>query len=150
MATLDANSGRSLDSLARVTFGGGVAGVAQPFSPNPVTGDIQGSKLVYKVGRTTGYTEGIVTGILGTSTLEYAPNKKAHFIGQILVDATPDNVGPFSDRGDSGSAVLNMSNEVVGLLFAGSRTRTLVNRIEDVLDQLRSSSGDPSLAVATL
>ena len=150
MATLDTNSGRSLANLGRLTFGGGVAGVANPFQPDPVTGDIQGSELVYKVGRTTGYTEGIVTGILGVATIPYAPNKKAYFTGQILVDATPDNVGPFSDRGDSGSAVLNMRNEIVGLLFAGTPNRTLVNPIEDVLDQLRQKSGDASLAVATL
>lgn len=150
MAALDNGSGRSLGSLGRVIYGGGLAGVANPIVPDPVTGDIQGSQLVYKVGRTTGYTEGMVTGILGTARLDYAPKKKAYFVDQILVDATLDNVGPFSAPGDSGSAVLNMSNEVVGLLFAGSSNQTLVNPIEHVLDQLRSSSNDPSLDVATL
>ncbi len=148
MATLDANSGRSLANLSRLTYGGGITGMANPFQPDPVTGDIQGHELVYKVGRTTGYTEGIVTGILGTATIPYGTNQKAYFQNLILVDATPDNVGPFSDRGDSGSAVLNMDNEVVGLLFAGTPNRTLVNPIDLVVDQLRQESGDASLAIA--
>ena len=90
-----------------------------------------------------------MVGVLGTATIKYAKGKVAYFTQQILVDATPDNVGPFSDSGDSGSAVLNMRNEVMGLLFAGSPNRTLVNPIDEVMSKLRSDSSKPNLEIVT-
>ena len=41
-----------------------------------------------------------------------------------------------SDSGDSGSLILDMQKKAVGLLFAGSDTVTIANRIEVVLDVL--------------
>ena len=62
-------------------------------------------------------------------------------MNQIAIEATADNVGPFSDSGDSGSGVLNDRHELVGLLFAGSPGRTLVNSIADVINELRNATG---------
>jgi V8-like Glu-specific endopeptidase len=41
-----------------------------------------------------------------------------------------------SQGGDSGSAVLDEKNQLVGLLFAGSDTTTIINRIENVFSAL--------------
>jgi non-ribosomal peptide synthetase component F len=45
--------------------------------------------------------------------------------------------GAMSQGGDSGSTVLDMSKRVVGLLFAGSNTTTIMNPIQFVLDALQ-------------
>jgi len=44
--------------------------------------------------------------------------------------------GAMSQGGDSGSAVLNNTDNLVGLLFAGSDTTTIINRIENVFSAL--------------
>jgi hypothetical protein len=42
-----------------------------------------------------------------------------------------------SQGGDSGSAVLDAERRVVGLLFAGSESTTVLNPIQFVLDALQ-------------
>ncbi len=69
------------------------------------------------------------------------PSGSAFFAGQLVIEATADNGGSFSDRGDSGSAILNDQHELVGLLFAGSERQTLANPIADVLKELEEASG---------
>ncbi|CAM2009938.1 hypothetical protein [Acanthopleuribacter pedis] len=142
------DSGRNKTELARLSFGGSILGEAAPLAEGPNPEQITGSTNVYKVGRTTGYTEGIVTAIAATAKINY-PTGKVHFTDQIVITPTLDNVGPFSDRGDSGSGVLNEHHELVGLLFAGSPKNTLVNPIHHVMDQLRTVSNIPSLRVIT-
>ena len=44
--------------------------------------------------------------------------------------------GAMSQGGDSGSAVLDDNNRLTGLLFAGSDTTTIINRIENVFSAL--------------
>jgi hypothetical protein len=44
--------------------------------------------------------------------------------------------GAMSQGGDSGSAVLDNDNRLVGLLFAGSDTTTIMNRIQNVFSEL--------------
>lgn len=142
---------RTLDDLDRLTYGGIVRGVAAPYTVD-ANGAIQGSTRVYKVGRTTGYTEGNVTGLAGVSTISYdddSNDKDAHFVDQLIIEATDDNVGPFSDNGDSGSGVENDRHELVGLLFAGNDFHTIVNPIADVLSELRNVIGIPSLRIIT-
>lgn len=142
------NSNRILNDLDRLCFAGGILGIAAPYELDPATGALQGSARVYKVGRTTGFTEGQVTYILGITTISY-PGGVAYFNNQLVVQATADNVGPFSDRGDSGSGVFNDRHELVGLLFAGSTLQTLVNPISDVLSSLCAAASIPSLQVIT-
>lgn len=82
-----------------------------------------------KNGRTTGYTEGQVIQVDVTADVEYGENRTVRFIDQIMA-------GGMSKPGDSGSAVLNDNNELVGLLFAGTDTNTIINRIETVFSAL--------------
>ena len=82
-----------------------------------------------KSGRTTGYTEGQVTQVDVTANVGYGDNRTALFTDQIMA-------GAMSQPGDSGSAVLNNNDELVGLLFAGSDTTTIINRIENVFSAL--------------
>jgi len=78
-----------------------------------------------KSGRTTGYTEDVVLQVDVTVKVQYGEGRVALFEDQIMA-------GPMSAGGDSGSAVLNDENRIVGLLYAGSDEVTIINRIENV------------------
>jgi hypothetical protein len=84
---------------------------------------------VQKSGRTTGYTADQITQIDVTVTVDYG-GPTATFKNQLMA-------GALSQGGDSGSAVLDMNKQVVGLLFAGSNTTTIMNPIQFVLDALQ-------------
>ncbi len=83
---------------------------------------------VQKSGRTTGLTTGTILQIDVTVTVNYG-GPFATFTSQLMA-------GAISQGGDSGSAVLDMNKRVVGLLFAGSPTTTIINPIQFVLDML--------------
>ena len=140
---------RSRGDMDRLTFGGGIRGTwvyqADPNDPNKVLGDSR----VFKVGRTTGCTEGVVTALAATAMIDYG-GRSAYFAGQLVVRPTPDNVGCFSGHGDSGSGVLNARHELVGLLFAGSQQQTLVNPIAAVLAELANELKTPAVPVLTV
>jgi PKD repeat protein len=93
---------------------------------------------VQKYGRTTGWTQGQVAEINLTVDVCYETRgpfrcvKLARFVDQIGITD-----GTFSDGGDSGSLIVTSdgTNNPVGLLFAGSNTRTLANRIDLVLNR---------------
>ena len=91
----------------------------------PKVGDI-----VQKTGRTTNFTTGRVTNINGTVNVNYGGGNVAKFCRQII---TTD----MSAGGDSGSLVTDREEGAVGLLFAGSATRTIVNNILYVQALLR-------------
>jgi hypothetical protein len=84
---------------------------------------------VQKTGRTTGYTTGTISQIDVTVTVDY-DGKSATYRNQLMA-------GPMSAGGDSGSAVLDMNKRIVGLLFAGSDTSTIMNPFQAVLDALQ-------------
>lgn len=119
------------------------AALAKPLNDNDVSkeisgiGTITGAKevtlgmKVHKMGRTTGYTTGIVDQIDVTTQVSYGTNKTGVFSDQIII--TTDESVPFSQPGDSGSAVLS-GTDLVGLLFAGSDTVTIINRISNVFN----------------
>lgn len=105
--------------------------------------DINGSApyVVYKVGRTTGRTEGKVT-MVG------APVPKTLFPGggDNAIEITPtqpdcNNILRFSAVGDSGSALINSQGKLVGMVFGGDPTKspktTLACHIHPVLDRLK-------------
>jgi hypothetical protein len=115
--------------------------IAEPLDPNYVKNEILNIGTVAgvaegtlgmnikKSGRTTGLTNDTITQIDVTSRVSYGNNKVAVFVDQLLA-------GPMSQGGDSGSAVLNNDNKLVGLLFAGSNTTTVLNRIQNVFQAL--------------
>ena len=85
---------------------------------------------VQKSGRTTGHTTDQITQLDVTATVNYGGTNFAVFKNQLMA-------GPMSQGGDSGSAVLDMNKQVVGLLFAGSTSTTIMNPIQFVLDALQ-------------
>jgi len=87
---------------------------------------------VQKYGRTTGLTTGNVNTINATVDVCYDADcmNIARFINQLII--TPGN---FSAGGDSGSLVVDNLRQPVGLLFAGSDTVTIINRIDFVLNK---------------
>lgn len=90
---------------------------------------------VRKSGRTTGLTEGIVRFLGAYLQVSYSSLGVRYFDDQVVIESL-DRMSPFSAGGDSGSVVVNDSNRVIGLLFAGSPTFTLANPIQTVFEQL--------------
>lgn len=84
---------------------------------------------IKKSGRTTGLTTGEILQVDVTVNVQYGAGRIARFSDQLLA-------GAMSQGGDSGSAVLDNSNKLVGLLFAGSDTTTIINRMENVFSAL--------------
>lgn len=84
---------------------------------------------VKKHGRTTLLTEDTILQTNVTVRVSYGDNKVAVFVDQLMA-------GAMSQGGDSGSAVLDMLNKLVGLLFAGSNAFTIINPIQHVFDGL--------------
>lgn len=116
------------------------AAIAEPLSNANVRdeileiGTVQGTEsgvldmAIRKSGRTTALTSGIIQQVDVTVNVQYG-NQVARFTDQLLA-------GPMSQGGDSGSAVLDENNNLVGLLFAGSDNTTIINRIEHVFTAL--------------
>jgi len=92
---------------------------------------------VQKYGRTTKLTHGTVTGINGSISVCYW----VYFIWCLLAANYEDQLlvsdASFSDGGDSGSLIVtdDANKNPVGLLFAGSDTETIANRIDLVLNR---------------
>jgi hypothetical protein len=91
---------------------------------------------VQKFGRTTKLTHGTITGINATVSICYEVvfifcTKSANFVDQLIIEP-----GTFSGGGDSGSLIVsdNSNKQPIGLLFAGSSTQTIANRIDLVLN----------------
>lgn len=117
------------------------AAIAKPLDDNDVSADIldigniagmtQGllGMAIQKSGRTTEYTTGTIEQVDVTVNVQYGGGQVGRFADQILA-------GPMSQGGDSGSAVLDNDNNLVGLLFAGSDTTTIINRMENVFSAL--------------
>ncbi len=111
----------------------------EQFTPSEEIAEPFVGQQVKKYGRTSELTNGQVAEINVTVNVCYEPVwifcfKSAKFVGQIAVESI--NVNPFSEPGDSGSLIVTTEgNNPVGLLFAGSETRTLANPIGPVLSR---------------
>ncbi|MEL7117340.1 MAG: hypothetical protein AAGP08_17445, partial [Pseudomonadota bacterium] len=138
---------RDLTQLGRIGFGGRVQGIAAPYTLD-ANGAIVGETRVYKAGRTTGWTEGNLTAIAVSSPVGYSKGT-ALFRNQLAITPTPDTDGPFSNKGDSGSGIIDTNNNLVGLLFAGSTSRTLANPIDLVMSALTAELGKGPLTLIT-
>lgn len=118
------------------------AALAEPLDPNYVKNEILGigqitgvseaslGSQVKKMGRTTGLKSSFIQQIDVTTSVSYGSAGTATFTDQLMA-------GAMSAGGDSGSAVLNNRNELVGLLFAGSDSTTVINRIQNVFSALQ-------------
>lgn len=97
---------------------------------NPMVGD-----KVFKIGRTTGLTNGTITAVgVTVGPIPYDPgncwfNQQFEIVG--------DNGTMFSDHGDSGSVIVSTTGEVLGLLFAGNGTQTYACPIQTALAALK-------------
>lgn len=96
-----------------------------------IDGTTQGEldMAIKKFGRTTHFTTGTIEQVDVSVNVQYGEGKIARFTDQLMA-------GAMSQGGDSGSAVLDDNNRLVGLLFAGSDTTTIINRIENVFSAL--------------
>jgi len=117
------------------------AAIAEPLNQNDVRNEILNigavtataeatlGMNVKKMGRTTGFTTGNIIQVDVTSSVSYGTGKTAVFTDQLMA-------GAMSQGGDSGSAVVSSDNKLVGLLFAGSTSTTIINRIQNVFSAL--------------
>ncbi len=98
-------------------------------------GPLQIGETVFKVGRTTGTTEGRISAIEVDDLVVGFDMGDIVFNGQIEI-APADNK-PFSLGGDSGSLIVDSEQRAIGLLFAGNDVdATFANPIAEVLDAL--------------
>lgn len=121
------------------------AALAKPIDPTIFSNDLRhiggitGTKVpqigmtVRKAGRTTDYTQGMVTLLNATVNVGYVTARgprTARFTGQVITQ-------PMSQGGDSGSLIVDSTeNRAVGLLFAGSAMATIFTPIDVVLAAL--------------
>jgi hypothetical protein len=95
---------------------------------------------VAKIGRTTGFTWGRISAVALIDLEITFGNRLVSFDDQIEIRSPA--ASPFSAGGDSGSLVVDLQGNAVGLLFAGTTSRdglldiTYVNPIGTVLDLL--------------
>ena len=116
-------------------------------TPSSTTKAAEVNLAVQKYGRTTGWTHGQISETNVTLNVCYQTRgpfrcvKLARFVDQIAI--TP---GTFSAGGDSGSLIVtdDENKNPVGLLFAGSSTRTFANPIGAVLTRFGVSVDDNS------
>lgn len=108
-------------------------------------GDVAGTAVastgmaVQKRGRTTEHTFGNVVSTDATVSINYGDGLGSRTLRhQIRIATDTAQSARFSDHGDSGSTVMDMSRNVVGLLFAGSSdgSTTFANPIAAALDEL--------------
>jgi hypothetical protein len=118
----------------------GADGVLAGVGPEP-PGD---GEAVFKVGRTTGPTEGRVSAFDLDNLVVGYDRGNLRFDNQVEIESL--GPGSFSDGGDSGSLIVNARMEAVGLLFAGSDRGganglglTYANPIQRVLADLKAT-----------
>lgn len=121
-------------ALARVTNATNLVGSTPPGvsygSPSSTLATASLNLAVQKFGRTTGHTTGVIAATNVTIRVQYSSGV-ATFVNQIQIRG---DKGAFSKSGDSGSLIVTREgNRPVGLLFAGGRTSTFANTIQDAL-----------------
>jgi hypothetical protein len=84
--------------------------------------DVKNKEILQKTGRTTNWSTGRTIAINATVNVGYGGGRVARFYGQIVTERMG---GP----GDSGSLVLDLNRNAIGLLFAGSSTHTIINHL---------------------
>lgn len=118
-------------ALSKLTTGEYLVGELYELGAMKGIGSVAPDALVRKEGRTTGVTEGPV--LATDADVVVTLNEERYiFTGQILAEM---HSGP----GDSGSPVLDVDNNLVGLLFAGTEDGTIsvANKIDHVLEGIK-------------
>lgn len=87
--------------------------------------------LVKKLGRTTGFTNGIITQTNVVVDVQY-DGGIVRFEDQISIEHVELGKS-FSAGGDSGSIIVDENDNAVGLLFAGNDVTTFANSIDNVM-----------------
>ncbi|TMA45097.1 MAG: hypothetical protein E6J71_13375 [Deltaproteobacteria bacterium] len=130
--TVDCAIAEVLDpKLVRATF---LPKVGKLKSPEPIAA-AEGMRVM-KVGRTTGFTTGVVTDVSATLKVKYDLGV-VRFDDQVFLEG---DRGAFSDRGDSGSLIVDRAtHRPTALLFAGSPAFTAGNHVSAVLAELAVS-----------
>lgn len=117
----------STSILGVSTFAGGYGTPSSTMSSAALNTDVQ------KCGRTTGYTQGVISSINAKISVQYDEGI-ATFVHQVGISKPTRRSPSFSDSGDSGSLiVITGNNSPVSLLFAGSTNSTFGNPIGPVL-----------------
>lgn len=80
---------------------------------------VEPGEAVFKLGRTTGLTRGVVSAIEVDDVVVNFERGDIGFDRQIEISSAEDG-RPFSSGGDSGSVIFDMQGRAFGLLFAGS------------------------------
>ena len=96
---------------------------------------------VMKMGRTTGFTRGIITAtnIQGTQVNYGTPQFPRIAVFQDTIRIIGDENKPFSLPGDSGSVILEeATGHPIALLFAGDGVRTTACDLGALCQQLRA------------
>jgi len=113
------------------------AAIAKPISEKLITENIieigkpkkpknpRINQEIKKSGRTTGLTKSKISLLNTTVTVSYSKNQSAIFKDQLISPG-------FSQPGDSGSIVLDNNNNIIGLLFAGNKNITIINKISNI------------------
>jgi hypothetical protein len=137
---LNLNGSNTVDAAASLTNRERASAQHHEFTIDPEPVDCEINMNVKKEGRTTGYTEGIITGIQGELPVQYQRANgsfvTAYFLDTLKIEGINQ---PFSSEGDSGSLIVEInSNKPVALLFAGSddHTVTYAIPITVVMDKL--------------
>lgn len=88
-----------------------------------LTKDVEVGEEARKFGRTTGYTEGLVSSIYLDIRIQYdRTGRSAFFKNQFLIEPLSSNLKGFVAKGDSGSLLLDGNQHAIGLIFAGMST----------------------------
>ena len=98
--------------------------------PKGINTEPQLNMKVKKSGRTTGYQEGVIMDTHAVLQIDYGSEGIKTLEDLLLYSPN------MSQGGDSGSTVLDDSNRVVGLNFAGSSEYAIGCKIQNVLDAL--------------
>jgi hypothetical protein len=102
-------------------------------------GQAMAGQIVFKVGEVSGRTEGRVVDVNYPAATFPIEGVNHTFRGQIAIQSI-DPTHHFSEKGDSGSVIVDMESRVIGLLFANNGNAqpqvTLANHIGDVVAAL--------------
>jgi len=112
--------------------------------------DVSSGEQVTLVGRTSGVSEGQVIAVDSVTSIWLGEANQGVMFSGLIVCQKADG-GSFSDSGDSGAPVVNARNELVGMLYAGSVSESMVIPIKPILDHFdvelvtKKSSAQPSV-----